>query len=449
MHFVVLEVGGPGFSSVPYGKKGEKAANQLPLYTRTPEGGHTLFHTFKKVESNLERGPRSTTEEGDNGPVDLACTLAPGLSLSMYIRPENFKGNVFYNGRLEGGDRSKPSELQYVKLSEGSPYWQTDVIPENTVVFVQVGVCNAEQALKGSMLKVKKIMPADAPGALGLALEAMPRSLQAFEDNMQSHKDKFPGLQRSLYAGNSRLMAGEPDKHAYCNHDEATASFVICDFGAGISEVHVAEALVSKAFCCSDKAVCQKMLDVAIAARAIQVCACMPTLCKRWLCHQECSIAMHRALHRALHRAVECAMHCAPYSWPAVLAMYRAPQSWAGLLARHCSRLRTGAMSLLWNARPIVRLRGRSLSVVLLRTRRHRLIAYVRVRVMLVVMNGRTRSIYHYPPVTYDCPRLDHCPGLILVVLNLRTRHHVTPLMTLHRQHYVSLTYHFHPLIVV
>ena len=271
MQFVVLEVGGPGFSSVPYGKKGEKAANQLPLYTRTPEGGHTLFHTFKKVESNLERGPRSTTEEGENGPVDLACTLAPGLSLSMYIRPENFKGNVFYNGRLEGGDRSKPSELQYVKLSEGSPYWQTDVIPENTVVFVQVGVCNAEQALKGSMLKVKKIMPADAPGALGLALEAMPRSLQAFEDNMQSHKDKFPGLQRSLYAGNSRLMAGEPDKHAYCNHDEATASFVICDFGAGISEVHVAEALVSKAFCCSDKAVCQKMLDVAIAARAIQV----------------------------------------------------------------------------------------------------------------------------------------------------------------------------------
>ena len=122
MQFVVLEVGGPGFSSVPYGKKGEKAANQLPLYTRTTEGGHTLFHTFKKVESNLERSPRSSTEEGANGPVDLACTLAPGLSLSMFIRPDNFKGNVFFNGRLEGGDRSKPSELQYVKLSKGSPY---------------------------------------------------------------------------------------------------------------------------------------------------------------------------------------------------------------------------------------------------------------------------------------------------------------------------------------
>jgi len=133
-------------------------------------------------------------------------------------------------------------------------------------------VCNAEQALKGNMLKIKRIMPADAPGTLGPALEAMPRSLQAFEDNMQSHKDKFPGLQRSLYAGNSRLMAGEPDKHAYSNYDEATASFVVCDFGGGISEVHIAEALVCKAFSCTDKAVCQKMLDVAIAARAIQVC---------------------------------------------------------------------------------------------------------------------------------------------------------------------------------
>jgi len=42
-------------------------------------------------------------------------------------------------------------------------------------------------------------------------------------------------------------------------------------FGGGISEVHIAEALVSKAFSCSDKAVCQKMLDVDIAARAIQL----------------------------------------------------------------------------------------------------------------------------------------------------------------------------------
>jgi len=108
------------------------------------------------------------------------------------------------------------------------------VIPEDTVVFLQVGMCNAEQALKGNMLKIKKIMQADSPGALGPALEVMPHSLQAFQDNMQSHKDKFLGLQRSLYAGNSRLMAGEPDKQAYSNHDEATASFVLCDFGGGI-----------------------------------------------------------------------------------------------------------------------------------------------------------------------------------------------------------------------
>jgi len=274
IQFVVLEVGGPGFSSVPYGKKGEKPVNPLPLYTRTPEDGRTLFHTFKKVESNLERGPRSSTEEGENGPIDLACTIAPGLSLSTFIRPDNFKGNVFYNGRLEGGDRSKPSELQYVKLSEGSRYWGTDVIPENTVVFLQVGVCNAEQALKGSMLKVKKIMPADSPSSLGLALEAMPHSLQAFDDNMQSHKDRFQGLGRTLYAGNTRVMAGAPERSAYSNFDEAAGCFVICDYSADISEVHVAEALVSEALCCSDRAVCQKMLDVAIAARAIQVRVC-------------------------------------------------------------------------------------------------------------------------------------------------------------------------------
>jgi len=130
-------VGAPGFSSVPF-KKGEKAAASLPLFTKSADGA-TLFHSFKKVDSNLERGPRVDSEDREDGTsYNTTCTLAPGLCVSVFIREDTLKGNVLFNGKLEGPDRARPLELQHVKLQPDSPFWSTDVIPENTVVWLQV-----------------------------------------------------------------------------------------------------------------------------------------------------------------------------------------------------------------------------------------------------------------------------------------------------------------------
>ena len=136
----MAQVGGPGFSSVPYGKKGEKAANPLALYTKRPDGS-TLFHSFKKAESNLERGVRCDAEDQEDGlQRDTTCSLLPGLCISVFLREETLKGNVLFNGKLEGPDRARPQELQHVKLQTDSPFWGVDVIPENTVVWLQVCV---------------------------------------------------------------------------------------------------------------------------------------------------------------------------------------------------------------------------------------------------------------------------------------------------------------------
>ena len=123
---------------MPY-TKGEKTRGE-PLYTKKACGA-TWFHSFKKAESNLERGVRVDNEKDEAGnDVDVTCVLAPGLTISTFMREENLKGNVLFNWRLEGPDRARPSELQYVKLSADSPYWATDVIPENTIVWLQVCV---------------------------------------------------------------------------------------------------------------------------------------------------------------------------------------------------------------------------------------------------------------------------------------------------------------------
>jgi len=271
MQFAVLDVGGPGFSSVPYGKKGEKALQPLPLYTKGADGA-TVFHSFKKAESNLERGVRVDKEEQEDGtPVDVTCSLAPGLCVSTYLREETLKGNVFFQGKLEGPDRARPQELQYVKLAPDSELWAGDVIPENTVVWLQVGVCNSNQAMKGSLIKIKKVMPAENGAALGPLISAMPRSPSDFDEAMDHNKSRYPAISSALYAGNTKLFAATPESTAYANYDEASGGFVLCDFGSGMSEVVIAKALVTKAFCCSDIVVCQRMLDVAVATGALEV----------------------------------------------------------------------------------------------------------------------------------------------------------------------------------
>lgn len=272
MQFAVLDVGGPGFSSVPYGKKGEKPLHPLPLYTKGKDGA-TVFHSFLKADSNLERGVRVDQQVQEDGTaVDVTCSLAPGLCVSTYLREETLKGNVFFQGKLEGPDRARPQELQYVKLAPDSALWTGDVIPENTVVWLQVGVCNSNQAMKGSLIKIKKLMPAENGPALGSLIAAMPRSPSDFDEAMDNNKSRYPAISSSLYAGNTKIFAAAPERTAYANYDETSGDFVMCDFGSGMSEVHIEKALVTKALCCTDLVVCQRMLDVAVATGALEVC---------------------------------------------------------------------------------------------------------------------------------------------------------------------------------
>jgi len=46
--------------------------------------------------------------EGDDGGMDLQCTLAPGLRFLFFLRANALKGNVFFDNRMQGPDVGAP-----------------------------------------------------------------------------------------------------------------------------------------------------------------------------------------------------------------------------------------------------------------------------------------------------------------------------------------------------
>ena len=138
MKYMILNVGPPGFSSVPYTsnkKKGEKE-NGKRLY-ELAEDGSTRFFSYLPGKTNKDRGERvSVFAAGDDGlSVDVTATLSPGMCMSHFTRSDNYEtGKEFVIG----------DELP-------------DIIPEYSVVFMQLSSSNCEQAAKGRLLKVRKI----------------------------------------------------------------------------------------------------------------------------------------------------------------------------------------------------------------------------------------------------------------------------------------------------
>ena len=114
-------------------------------------------------------------------------------------------------------------------------------------------------------------MPASNPAVLGPALATLPRSLAAFDENMEAYRAMYPAISRALYGGNTKILACTPERTAYSNYDQAADGFVLCDVGGGVSEVFVPAALVCGALACSDVGVGQRMLDLAMAAGALEV----------------------------------------------------------------------------------------------------------------------------------------------------------------------------------
>ena len=187
LQFCVVATGPPGFSSAPYlstKKKGEKGKDTQPLYASSSRG--TVFYPFEKGRTVPHgQGPRAPREVVDD--VKLSAVLFPGVCLTKFLRDEN---DCFEPGRLF--------------VSRGAPV--PEEIAENTFVFLQVGVTNAEQAAQGRLLKIKRVMPVENARAVGPLLALMPASAEAHDAVMTRAKEQFPSIAKSTITPNFRVF---------------------------------------------------------------------------------------------------------------------------------------------------------------------------------------------------------------------------------------------------
>jgi hypothetical protein len=158
--FSVLMVGGPGFSSVPCTankKKGERESESKSVY-EVDDDGNTKFYTFEKGKTNKDKGVRVASSRGeDEAPeggepalVDRTAVLHPGCMLSTFMREEDFLAGP------QGGDPKM--------FILGDRFRGAEVLPANTLVYLQLASGNIEQAKKGSILKLRRIKTADYLG---------------------------------------------------------------------------------------------------------------------------------------------------------------------------------------------------------------------------------------------------------------------------------------------
>ena len=264
----VIAVGPPGFSSVPYSsskKPGEKEDEQKRLYS-LDDTGRTVFSTFEKMKNNKDRGKRVPTMEvtqpdGETRVVDATAVLEPGVCLSTFMREDVYAGpNPFF-----------------VRDEEDTE----EVLAAGTLVYLAFGTKNVEQAVKGQLLKFKKMKRcANAAAALSTCYHSLPKEDQGCKEVCQQSVEKYPAMAKQVLASpKNAVVGGLCNASAYVSYNDQTNKIVLTDLCLGKTEpievVFETDALLrNHGF--SDASRLVRWINIAIARKGVGVAV----LCK-------------------------------------------------------------------------------------------------------------------------------------------------------------------------
>lgn len=233
--FMVLQVGPPGFSTVPYTstkKKGEKDEGGLPLYEmgNGSESWKTMFHTFEKGKTNKDRGKRMSyvSKEGGVGgesQMESECsemqsvtvTMQPGQCMAHFLRSDDFMGKFF--------------------VDNAETLSKMRVVPAFSVVYFQVSSANVEQAKHGRMLKFKKmkVLPSKAEelSVLQASVPYLPMNREEFKDVNVCNEAKNWSMRENMEKGNLCVTICDVSKEAFVTDGEPA---VMVGFDVGVGE---------------------------------------------------------------------------------------------------------------------------------------------------------------------------------------------------------------------
>ena len=251
-NFVVLAVGPPGFSSVPYNsgvqKKGAPRPDTKHLYD-CDDNGNTRFYPFEKSPQNRDRGERISTMrvEGSDEPVDATTVVEVGTCMSMFMRQDNFSAG----SSLFTGDTKDQA-----------------VLPAHSLFALVLKSNNSEQALKGQGIKIctGKTVP---PGAMLGVFAGIPQreeDAHAVAQRCRAH----PPIANVLMKDTVKVFACRPDTVSHATTDEETGLLVLCNASPDLPEVFFTWAQLEQLFG-MERSLALKLFNVAIALKALRL----------------------------------------------------------------------------------------------------------------------------------------------------------------------------------
>tara|TARA_Y100000389_G_scaffold37286_1_gene31617 strand:+ start:40495 stop:42225 length:1731 start_codon:yes stop_codon:yes gene_type:complete len=232
--FMVLQVGPPGFSTVPYTstkKKGEKDEGGLPLYEMGggDENWMTMFHTFEKGKTNKDRGKRMSyvskdaeaseeaEKQGGCEMQSVTVTMQPGQCMAHFLRSDDFMGKFF--------------------VDNAETLSKMRVVPAFSVVYFQVSSANVEQAKHGRMLKFKKmkVLPSKAEelSVLQASVPYLPMNREEFKDVNLCNEARNWSMRENMEKGNLCITICDVSKEAFVTDGEPA---VMVGFDVGVGE---------------------------------------------------------------------------------------------------------------------------------------------------------------------------------------------------------------------
>jgi hypothetical protein len=242
-----------GWSKVPYDSKKNLREELKPLYSVDKEGpfkDQTRFWSFKKVSSNMNKGPR--IDEPVDG-LDLSFVLPAGSCVSTFIREDNYESGklLFEAGPADGKEDGM--------LDAYHP------------VILQLSGTNGEQSAKGNGLKVRRVVPVarEVLGAFSACFFSSPTDLRAAQDTAG---ELVPLKSVTKPVKNCPLLCNVNER-AFLYWDEPNRVVEIVESGLDPElgqRLLVPEKMVLSALHSEDITRAMRMLSVAIGHRAVK-----------------------------------------------------------------------------------------------------------------------------------------------------------------------------------
>ena len=267
----MTKVGPVGFSSVPYSnnKKTKDKKDLLPLYEADSDG--IVMHSFEKAMSNKDKGVRVASYKTEDGvEKKLSASIVPGMILSRFVTNDHVKDNDENNGVVTlASTKTQDSSACFFHAQQGVQVPR--VLEVGSTVVLHIRAKNKEQAIKGSLVNIVKVMLIPDSKVSSAFFDGFPSSFEAYKamEKIVCESDSVQNCTKMCRAAYCQISL---DESWWCSRGE-NGSMV---FSNPEKDVIVTENVLRRALLCEngsemDSGMARRLMDIAFACKAVNV----------------------------------------------------------------------------------------------------------------------------------------------------------------------------------